>query len=154
MTDRQTFEIIYRASSWPEPQYQDIAGPVKERFMDSWFWCLTPGFGILVIIWDQGFLAYSHFPSLGHEKSLPSMLETWFFFKPHVFGYGKSFGTISRVRPTRTKSEQARPTRTKSEQARPAQSKPEQVRWVWEIIWDHFQNPQIDLKIKNIIYKL
>ena len=23
-------------------------------------------------------------------------LETWFFFKPYVFGYGESFGTISR----------------------------------------------------------
>ena len=27
---------------------------------------------------------------------LPSMLETWFFFQPQVFGYGESFETISR----------------------------------------------------------
>ena len=36
----------------------------------------------------------------GHLRGvtrLPSKLETWFFFKPQVFGYGKSFGTIFRT---------------------------------------------------------
>ena len=35
----------------------------------------------------------------GHLRGvtrLPSKLETWFFFKPQVFGYGESFETISR----------------------------------------------------------
>ena len=35
----------------------------------------------------------------GHLRGvtrLPSKLETWFFFKPQVLGYGESFGTIFR----------------------------------------------------------